>query len=196
MCHTLRVYRAVLDTCALVPGLQRDFLLQLAAEKAYAAIWGTGILFELDYVLARIDKRRGIETEESDRRRIYLFDQMSAAFPGSTIQAAKDRTHDYELADLDDGHVAHAAIVGKADAIVTNDDRAGFRTSGTLLAANIETLSPAEFAANAVAAHPQAGLRALDAIAERRKTTPAALLAELQDKYDMDDVKAILGALL
>jgi hypothetical protein len=49
------VYRAVLDTCALVPGRQRDFLLQLATEEAYAPLWGSGILFELDYVLARLD---------------------------------------------------------------------------------------------------------------------------------------------
>ncbi|MBT2495800.1 PIN domain-containing protein [Microbacterium sp. ISL-59] len=190
------MYKAVLDTCVLVPGLQRDFLLQLAVENAYAAVWGTGILFELDYVLARIYESRGIDTEESERRLIRLFDRMSTAFPGSTIEAAKDRAYDYELTDPDDGHVAHAAIMGKADAIVTDDGRAGFRTSSTLLAAAIETLSPAEFAANTVAAHPEAGLRALEVIAERRRTTPAVLLAELRDRYEMDDVEATLGALL
>ena len=50
--------RAVLDTCALVPGRQRDFQLQLTNEEAHAPLWGSGILFELDYVLARPDTKR------------------------------------------------------------------------------------------------------------------------------------------
>ncbi|MEP6463467.1 MAG: PIN domain-containing protein [Frankiaceae bacterium] len=73
------MYRAVLDTCALMPGRQRDFLLQLATEEAYAPLWGSGILFELDYVLARLDAKRG--RDGNDERRQHLFEQMKRAFP-------------------------------------------------------------------------------------------------------------------
>ena len=83
------MYRAVLDTCALVPSLQRHFLLQLAAEEAYAPLWGSGILFELDYVLERLDVKRG--REGSAERRSHLFEQMRHAFPGAEINAPKDR---------------------------------------------------------------------------------------------------------
>lgn len=78
------MYRAVLDTCALVPGLQRDFLLQLAAEQTYSPLWGTGILHELDYVLERLDTAR--EVPNSEGRRRHLFAQMQRAFPGHALK--------------------------------------------------------------------------------------------------------------
>lgn len=96
-CETRRMYRAVLDTCVLVPSLQRDFLLQLAAEEAFAPLWGTGILTELDYVLARLHERRHVM--DSDVRRRHLLDQMRRAFPGSEVNAPKDREYHYELSD-------------------------------------------------------------------------------------------------
>ena len=103
------MYRAVLDTCDVVPGRQRDFLLQLAIEEAYATLWGSGIRFELDYVLAGLDAKRG--RDGSEERRRHPFEQMKHAFPGAEIKAPKDREYDYVLDDPDDGHVAHAAIV-------------------------------------------------------------------------------------
>lgn len=107
------MYRAVLDTCALVPGLQRDFLLQLAAEDAYAPLWGSGILLELDYVLARLQEKRCVE--DSDGRRLHLLEQMKNAFPGAEINAPKDGEYDYApvLEELRDryGMVAVAEIL-------------------------------------------------------------------------------------
>jgi predicted nucleic acid-binding protein len=188
------VYRAVLDTCALVPGLQRDFLLQLAAEEAYAPRWGSGILFELDYVLARLDAKRG--RHDSAERRRHLSARMRHAFPGAEVHAPKERVYDYGLDDPDDGHVAHAAIVGKADVIVTDDIRAGFRAAAALREAAVDVVHPAEFAANTDSAHPEAGRRALTAVAARMTTPPRSpreVLAELQTRYGMDEVAEILA---
>jgi predicted nucleic acid-binding protein len=187
------VYRAVLDTNVLVPGLQRDFLLQLAAEGAYAPLWGTGILFELDYVLAGLDERRG--REDSAARREHLFEQMARAFPGALVEAPKNDAYDYGLIDPDDNHVAHAAIFGKADAIVTDDTRAGFRESTALAAASVEIVYAHEFAANSASAHPDAGVRALLAMAARRSNPaapPESILTELCDRYGMAELDAIL----
>lgn len=191
------MYRAVLDTCALVPGRQRDFLLQLATEEAYAPLWGSGILFELDYVLARLDAKRG--RDNGDERRRHLFGQMKRAFPGAEINAPKNCKYDYGLNDPDDGHVAHAAILGKADAIVTDDSRAGFRTSVILQEAGVDVVHPYEFAANTVAAHPAAGVRALVAMSRRMVTPPRSpqqIVDELRDRYGMDEIAGILTPLL
>jgi predicted nucleic acid-binding protein len=191
------VYRAVLDTCALVPGRQRDFLLQLATEHAYAPLWGTGILFELDYVLARIDEKRGRTDRAAYRQK--LLDQMAKAFPGATVEAPKQRAYDYDLNDPDDGHVAHAAIIGKADAIVTDDSRAGFPIAPELSKARIQILTPAQFAGQTVAAHPAAALRAIQQMSVRMTApprTPNQLLVELRDRYAMTEVAEILGPLV
>lgn len=187
------VYRAVLDTCVLVPGRQRDFLLQLAAEEAYAPLWSPGILAELDYVFARLDAKRGREARQVHRRR--LFEQMQRAFPGAEILAPKDRSYEYGLSDREDGHVVHAALLGKADAIVADDTRGGFKTASTLIEAGIEVVHPHEFAANTVAAHPPAGVRALTAMSQRMTAPPKSpreRLDELRDRYAMSEVAAIL----
>jgi len=187
------VYRAVLDTCALVPSLQRDFLLQLATEEAYAPVWGSGILFELDYVLAGLHDKRGIG--DSASRRQHLFDQLKQAFPGSEVHAPKDGEYSYGLNDPDDGHVAHAAIIGKADAIVTDDRRAGFSSAHVLVEAGIEIVHPNQFAANTVAAHPHAGVRALREMSNRRANPPQTLeqiLELLVTRHEMTEVAEIL----
>lgn len=191
------MYRAVLDTCALVPNLQRDFLLQLATEQAYAPIWGSGILFELDYVLAGLHDKR--EISDSASRRQHLFDELKRAFPGSEVHAPKDREYYYGLNDADDGHVAHAAIIGKADAIVTDDQRAGFNSAQVLVEAGIEIVHPHQFAANTVAAHPHAGVRVLREMSNRRTNPPQTVeqvVELLVTRHKMTEVAEILLPLL
>lgn len=187
------MYRACLDTCVLVPSSQRDFLLQLAVEGAFTPVWGTGILFELEYVLERLDAQRGYPAVEGGRE--HLVAEMKRAFPGATIEAPKDGAYEYDVADPNDLHVAHAAIFGSADALVTNDRHAGFIGSKALADAEVEVLAPDEFAAHAVAAHPRLALRAVDVIATRNRRwpqTPEGVLDQLRDTHGMAEVHEIL----
>ncbi len=191
------MYRAVLDACVLVPSLQRDFLLQLATQEAFSPLWGSGILTELGYTLANLHARRGVS--DSEPRRRHLLTQMKHAFPGSEVNAPKNRAYDYGLNDPDDGHVAHAALIGKADAIVTDDKRAGFKTAVMLIGANVEIIFANQFAANTVAAHPEAGVQALVVMSRRRATppqTPEQILDLLVARHGMDEVGDILRPLL
>lgn len=187
------MYTAVLDTCVLVPDLQRDFLLQLAAERAYAPQWGTGILTELDNVLAELDVRRGRPDRAAHRAR--LLDQMNSAFPGSVMIAPKGVEHGYDLRDPDDEHVAHAALLGKADAIVTSDRRSGMESSKLLNQASIEVIAPHTFAAKIVLAHPSRGVSALVELSRRRRRDPQSpleVLEQLRERFAMNDVHALL----
>lgn len=121
---------------------------------------------------------------------------MHKAFPESTLEAPKDGDYaTYDLWDPDDGHVAHVAVLGRADAIVTDDTRAGFRTSDALRAAGVAVLYPYEFAAAMASMDPDAGERALRALSARQVNpprTPEEILDDLVRKYAMTDAAMVL----
>ncbi|MFT4280093.1 PIN domain-containing protein [Microbacterium sp.] len=188
------MYRAVLDTVALVPGKQRDFLLSLAMEKAYTPLWSSGTIGELDDVLARLDEKRAVP--DRPEYRAHLLTNMQAVFPGALIEAPREREYDYDIVDEFDAHVVHAAIIGKTDALVTEDKRAKFEKCSALIEAQVEVVSVADFAANCVSAHIDAGVRAVHAISERfvaPPMTPLEILDLLAERYGMHEVKQMLA---
>lgn len=116
---------------------------------------------------------------------------MCHAFPGSQIEAPKDREYGYGLSDPDDEHVEHAALFGRADAIVTSDRRSGMEDAELLRDASIEVVEPHVFAANTVVAHREAGIRAILTLAKRRKQpsmSPLDTLERLRASFAMDEV--------
>lgn len=158
------MFTALLDTCVLWPSLQRDVLLSLAAEGMYRPLWSGVILAELEYEEAAKLVRRGVEPADAERRAAHLVRQMNRAFDDAETGGWEGLEGTYGLPDPDDEHIVAAAVVAGAGAIITLNLK---DFPAPLLPHGIETLRPAEFAANTVSLDPYRALIAVQAIAER-----------------------------
>jgi predicted nucleic acid-binding protein len=109
---------AVLDACVLVPMALCDLLLRLAEEPAmYRPFWSEQILNELAKAL-KIRLRR--TSEEVDRRR----KKMMEAFPEAMVRVPGELLKAVEcIPDKNDRHVLAAAIMARANTIVTQNTR-------------------------------------------------------------------------
>ena len=75
----------------------------------------------------------------------------------------------------------------------------GFEDSRKPRRGQRETVYPNQFAANTVSARPQAGVRALVEMSKRRRNpaqSPAEILDELVERYDMTEIADVLRPLL
>ena len=183
------MFTALLDTCVLWPSLQRDVLLSLAAEGMYRPVWSSVILAELEYEQAAKLVRSGADPTDADRRAATLIRQMRRAFDDAEITGWEGLDGSYGLPDPDDEHVVAAAVVAGADAIVTLNTK---DFPAPLLPFGLETLRPAEFAANTISLDPCRALQAIRTIAGRTGTHgPARSVTEVLDllvhRYGFDD---------
>lgn len=108
-------YSAVLDTCVLAPMPLCDILLRGAEEPAlYRAYWSQETILELHRTLLKFGY-----TEEQANRRIS---NMQEAFPEALIPIPADLMAAMpNIPDPSDRHVVAAAILAKADVIVTGN---------------------------------------------------------------------------
>jgi predicted nucleic acid-binding protein len=109
---------AVLDACVLVPMALCDLLLRLAEEPAmYRPLWSEQILAEMARALkAKLHR----SSEEVAWRR----EQMKLAFPEAMVTVPSALLKAVEcVPDKDDRHVLAAAIVARANIIVTQNIR-------------------------------------------------------------------------
>lgn len=181
------MFTALLDTCVLWPSLQRDFLLSLAAERMYRPIWSVAILEELEFHEAQKLTKRGSEKADAEDRARRLIDRMRVAFDDAEVFGWEALEGTYGLPDVDDEHVLAAAVIGGAGAIVTYNLK---DFPQHLLPMGLETIAPAEFAANTVAVDPVRALTAVSAIAGRSgrngpHQTPDQIMDQLVARYGM-----------
>ena len=110
-------YSAVFDTCVLAPMPLCDTLLRCAEEPAlYCAHWSEETVAELRRTLLKIGRTEA----QADRR----LSKMQEAFPEAVIPVPADLLAAMpSIPDPYDRHVLAAAILAKADVIVTSNLR-------------------------------------------------------------------------
>lgn len=192
------MFTALLDTSVLWPSLQRDFLLSLAIEGLYRAVWSSAILEELIEHEARKLQRRGVPAEQAGGRATRLIEQMRASFGDAEVQGWQPLEGSFGLPDPDDEHVAAAAVIAGAGAIVTVNRR---DFPADRLPDTLEVLDPAVFAVNTVSLDPARAARAVQAIAARsgrvgQTWTVADVLARLESRYAMGETVELLRQVL
>jgi len=111
-------YSAVLDACVLVPMALCDCLLRLAEEPAlYRPFWSEEILAEVAQAL-RTDLWRSAEDVA------WRLEQMRVAFPEAMVPVPAKLLKAVDcLPDDNDRHVLAAAIMARANAIITQNTK-------------------------------------------------------------------------
>lgn len=102
---------AVLDTSALFPMRFADALLCIAETSVYQPLWSEKILEEL---------RQNVRQQYPDADIEWRIDQMKRYFPEALVERFEQLEPCLEN-DLKDRHVLAAAVVGRAQVIVTDN---------------------------------------------------------------------------
>ncbi len=168
-------YTVLLDACVLVPMPLCETLLRLAEEPAlYRPLWSDSILQEVGAVL---DRNMHLNSKQINRR----LDAMRSTFPEASVVIPDDLAQALIcIPDPDDRHVLAAAIRGKADAILTFNQR-DFPPE-CLAQYGIDRMSPDEFLVHQYHLNPAAVLDKLDAQAAAIRETRELVIRRFRER--------------
>lgn len=151
-------YTALLDANVLFPKLQCDALLSLAHAGLYAAKWSADI--EREWMVSRLKKYPDSQEANANKARA-----MCEAVPDCMVIGYEPFIACLDLPDRDDRHVLAAAIVGHADAIVTNN--ISDFPNEALAQHGIDLQTPDQFIVNQLTLHPSLAIQALREMRQR-----------------------------
>jgi predicted nucleic acid-binding protein len=143
---------ALFDACVLYPPSVRDVLLSLAVTDLFRARWTNRIQ---DEWVSAVLRTKGQLAERLERTR----QMMATAVPDAEVSGYEGLIDSIELPDPDDRHVLAAAIVGRADVIVTTNLRHFPRAA--LARYNIEAQHPDEFISHVLTLAPSIAITAI-----------------------------------
>jgi hypothetical protein len=180
----------------LWPSLQRDFLLSLAIEGLYRPLWSREILAELEYHETQKLINRGEQPDAAAVRARHLIDQMTTAFDDALVENWEPHDGTFNLPDPDDEHVAAAALIGGAGAIVSANSK---DSPIAKIPTHIKVPSSAEFAADTVSISPDFALRTVEIMASRFSKPPLTteeILTRLIQRYHMTEAAELIRAVI
>ena len=160
-------FTAILDANVLYPSFLRDLLLSLAEVYLYRPKWSEEIE---DEWLRNLHKNRA-DIPSSNLERTAIL--MNRAFPDAKVEGYNALIQSLTLPDPDDRHVLAAAILGKADVIVTSN-LSDFPNE-ELIKFNIQAISPDEFVLNLIDLDGGKAKNALENMQARRKNPPVTI---------------------
>lgn len=157
-------YTVLLDANVLYPAPMRDALMQLAVTDLFKAKWTADIHREWIDALLRNETQR--ERSALERTR----DLMDTSVRDCLVTGYESLIPSLDLPDPDDRHVLAAAIVGRCDAIVTQNLK-DFPPEA-LAPFGIETQHPDDFFCNQLSLAPGLVCSALRKVRARLKNPP------------------------
>lgn len=110
-------FTAIFDACVLYPAPLRDLLINLACTRLFRARWTEEIHEE--WIRNLLKNRPDLTPEQLNRTRTL----MNRAVPDCLVTGHLQIVEALTLPDPDDRHVLAAAICGKAEVIVTFNEK-------------------------------------------------------------------------
>jgi hypothetical protein len=108
-------FTAFLDACVIVPLAPCDTMLRMADAGAFRPVWSQNVLVEALRALERI------HPDVDPSRFRSRFRSMNEAFDDALVEGWEPLAKGIELPDPNDAHVVAAALLGRADLIVTEN---------------------------------------------------------------------------
>lgn len=147
-------FTAFLDANVLHPAELRSFLMYLAVSELFRARWSNDVHEE--WMSSVLRRRPDITRAQLEHTR----DLMNLKAPDALVAGYERLIPDLNLPDPNDRHVLAAAILGRADVIVTNNIK-HFPTE-VLDEFNIEAQTPDEFVYHLINLDPHQVRRAAE----------------------------------
>ncbi|MEH1841198.1 MAG: PIN domain-containing protein [Nostoc sp.] len=161
----------ILDACVLFPMYLRDTLLSTAEAGLYIPYWSQKILNE---AMGKLILKGVIPTEAAKN----LEEIIKAAFPEAMVEEVPWELEAGMGNDPKDRHVLAAAIIARADIVVTNNLK-DFNAKA-LAPLNIKAQSPDNFLSDLFDKHPEEMVQVVHRQSQKYKRSPRTFV-ELLD---------------